>query len=48
MKQQLAAKLQMFIETFCSLWMQLHAQRSLQKPTFTHYKHHHISVTSLY
>jgi len=24
--------------------MQLHAQRSLQKPAFTHYKYHHISV----
>ena len=34
----------MFSEPFCSLWMQLHAQRSLQKPAFTHYKYHHISV----
>jgi hypothetical protein len=25
--------------SFCSLWMQLHAQRSLQKPAFTHYKY---------
>ena len=24
--------------------MQLHAQRSVQKPAFTHYKYHHISV----